>query len=140
MGPAFATAAHATLSWVYVVLEDYDRAIEADVIIGGLTADEAASLWASYRELGRDGYWRWTLERYEAARTAGYVSPVDFAWSYGQLGNADAAFDALEQAYEMRDGNLVLLNVDPFWDPIRDDPRFAALLRRMNFPRTQAGP
>ena len=48
--------------------------------------------------------------------------------------DADAAFASLDEAYELRDGSLTFLNVNPYWDPIRDDPRFADLLRRMNFP------
>jgi len=37
-------------------------------------------------------------------------------------------------AYQARDGSLILLKTDPTLDPLRDDPRFAALLRRMKLP------
>jgi hypothetical protein len=53
---------------------------------------------------------------------------------YGQLGDKDQAFVWLEKAYEKHDGRMFLLKVDPAMDPLRDDPRYDDLVRRMNFP------
>ncbi len=53
---------------------------------------------------------------------------------YAQLSDADRAFAAFDKAVETRDGGLVSLKRDPFLDPIRRDPRFAALLQRLKFP------
>ncbi len=53
---------------------------------------------------------------------------------YAQLGNYDRAFVALDNAYEARDPGLMYFKTDAFLDPIRDDPRFAALLNRLKFP------
>jgi hypothetical protein len=41
---------------------------------------------------------------------------------------------SLEEAFREQDPPLVNLKADPRWDPIRDHPRYRALLRRMNFP------
>ncbi len=46
----------------------------------------------------------------------------------------EQALDWLEKAYEERNWYLVFINVDPTFDPLRDNPRFQQLLRRMNFP------
>ena len=47
------------------------------------------------------------------------------------LGNRDKAFEYLNKAIEVRDARLTLLKVDPKWDDLRSDPRFAAVLQRM---------
>jgi hypothetical protein len=54
----------------------------------------------------------------------GYVSPLDFARVYAQLGEADLAFKHLEEAFEHRAPGLVFLKVDRAWDAVRKDPRF----------------
>jgi serine/threonine-protein kinase len=60
------------------------------------------------------------------------------SYQYGrilaQLGDKEAAFDALDRTWEMRDADLTGLKTDPYMDPLRTDPRYAALLRKMNFP------
>lgn len=60
-----------------------------------------------------------------------YVSPVDFARMYLALGDADRVFEWIERAREERRGWLVYLKVEPNLGPIRSDPRYADLLRRM---------
>ena len=69
------------------------------------------------------------LETEEGSRAPFHLSAV-----YVALGERDMAMDALERAYAIRDPTLVLLKVWPPLDPIRDDPRFQDLRRRMNFP------
>ena len=53
---------------------------------------------------------------------------------YAQLGDADSAFANLENGFAIKDAGLQGLKTDPFMDPIRSDPRFETLLRKMNFP------
>jgi len=77
-----------------------------------------------------------------AARLAGLkerakherVSPVRFASAYAALGDRDQALHWLEQAYQQRCPTLTWLQVQRQWGPLRTDPRFQDLLRRMNFP------
>ena len=71
------------------------------------------------------------LSELEELATEGYVSPVAFATIHVALGNTDRAFASIEQAYQERRGWLVYLNVEPILDPLRPDPRFADLVRRM---------
>jgi serine/threonine-protein kinase len=61
-----------------------------------------------------------------------YVPPCDFAQIHTVLGNVDEAFRWLDRAVEMRDADLFMTKVWPVWDPLRDDPRFDQLLRRLN--------
>jgi tetratricopeptide (TPR) repeat protein len=57
-----------------------------------------------------------------------------FAMLYVGLKENDKAIAALEKGFDERDSTLVVTKTDPFLDPLRSDPRFQALLRRMNFP------
>jgi TolB-like protein/cytochrome c-type biogenesis protein CcmH/NrfG len=50
------------------------------------------------------------------------------------LGKNDEAFAAVEKACEEREGGLILLNYDHNWDPLRSDPRFQQLVRRVGLP------
>src|SRR6266850_1051399 len=51
---------------------------------------------------------------------------------YANLGDRDQAFHWLDVAYKSRNGALILLKTDPAMDPLRSDPRFRELLKRMN--------
>lgn len=50
------------------------------------------------------------------------------------LGNKDQTLKWLNQAYSARSVNLVYLRVEPIFDALRSDPRFAELLRRIGLP------
>jgi len=64
-----------------------------------------------------------------------HISPCVFAMVHAGLGEKDEAFEWLEKAYGSRDFILTLLQVEPMFDPLRDDPRYADLMRRVAFPR-----
>ncbi len=67
--------------------------------------------------------------------TEKYVSPAELSILYAALGDKEKAFVSLEKAYAERDIRLASLKVEPGYDPLRDDPRFADLLRRLDFPQ-----
>ena len=66
--------------------------------------------------------------------TNGDASNHEYAQIYAQLGEKDRAIAALERGYRFKDTGLILLRVDQFLDPLRSDPRFAALVRKLDFP------
>jgi len=65
-----------------------------------------------------------------------YVSSAGFqvAQVYAWRGETDRAFEWLERAYEHRDAGLGYLKYDPFLRNLRSDPRYTALLKKMNLP------
>ena len=62
-------------------------------------------------------------------------APIRLAMIHIGLGEADQAFAALERAFEARDWQMALLNVEPLFDTVRSDPRFTALVERVGLPR-----
>jgi len=71
------------------------------------------------------------LEQLEAASKQSYTPAFSFAVVYAGLGEKDQAFTWLEKAYGERTSRLGYLKVEPLWDPLRSDPRFAELVRRI---------
>ncbi len=61
-----------------------------------------------------------------------YVSPYDKALVCAGLDEKEKALEYLQKAYEEHSQKLVMLQVEPILDPLRDDPRFTDLLRQMN--------
>jgi serine/threonine-protein kinase len=64
-----------------------------------------------------------------------YTPALAFAVVHVGLGENDQALDWLEKAYEERFNRLAYLRREPVWDPLRPDPRFTDLLRRINLPQ-----
>jgi len=50
---------------------------------------------------------------------------------YAAVGDADRAFACLERAFQERSAGMIFFHVDPGFAPLRGDPRFAALVRRI---------
>ena len=59
------------------------------------------------------------------------VDASAFVWAYVGMGDKDQAFAWLEKAYSQHSNVLTNLKVEPYFDPLRDDPRFKDLLRRV---------
>jgi TolB-like protein/DNA-binding winged helix-turn-helix (wHTH) protein/Tfp pilus assembly protein PilF len=75
------------------------------------------------------------IERQREASKREYVSPMTLALAYARIGEADQALAWLDAGYGQRAPGLSGLKVDPLFDPLRGNPRFQDLLRRMNFPQ-----
>jgi serine/threonine-protein kinase len=74
------------------------------------------------------------LEELNLPENAELAPTYEIALIFTHLGDHDRAFEWLEKALEERPFQLLFLKCDPAFDPLRADPRFQDLLRRMNFP------
>ena len=119
--------------------ESIDEFEKGEILVG-TPPEQAASHAVAMRRAARSGrasdYWQGYLELgLEALGQAGqqWFGPTDIAEAYAQLGNKDKAFGWLEKAYRESEGiPLSALNCDPGFRNLHGDPRFAALLRRLN--------
>ena len=59
------------------------------------------------------------------------VDPAAFAWAYLGMGKKDETLACLEKAYARHSNMMDTLKVEPAWDPLRSDPRFQRLVRRV---------
>ena len=74
------------------------------------------------------------LEQFIQEHRDGHFVALMVAHVYVGFGNHDETFRWLSRAWDERDGFLCYLKAWAVWIPLRSDPRFQALLRRMNFP------
>lgn len=88
----------------------------------------------AYARAGRVEEARRCLRELEQKLEEGPVGTYEVALIYAGLGEKDRALDWLERAYQAHDNGMISLEVDPALDPLRSDPRFQDLVRRMNFP------
>jgi TolB-like protein len=84
-----------------------------------------------YAHTGNDAQARRILAQLEAAARTRYVDQANMAELYVALGEKDAAFQALEQAYNDRSQPLVLVWSLPEFKPLHDDARYRALMEKL---------
>jgi serine/threonine-protein kinase len=129
---------HRTLGMAYLGKQIYEEALKEFKKALDLSGDDPyflALLAHTSALAGRKGEALRALDNLKARSKNRHVSSWDLAIVYLGLGERDQAFHWLQQAYEKRDPWMMLLNVDWIFDPLRSDPRFQTLLRKMNFPK-----
>jgi len=136
--PTFAVA-HRCLAEAYWGKRMYPETIEEEKVYGQLSGNRKESEFASAMEQGfRSAGWKGALtkgiEIRQAQRRTGYSSAFDIAALYADLGDKDQAFRWLNTACEEHDWSLTGLKTDFALDPIRSDPRFAQLVRKVGLP------
>jgi Tfp pilus assembly protein PilF len=130
---------HGPLSAVFEQKGMYEEAIgELEKFLpyerGYLEPKEIAEVRQAYAVSGVRGYWQKRLELLKNQAKERYVPPFFFALLYARLGDTDQAFQWLEKGYEARDGFVHYLKVQPVFDNLRSDPRYADLVRRIGLP------
>ena len=110
--------------------KEAEAEIEKWLAISPGNASALAVLGYDYALEGRRAEARKMLVKLNQLSKQRYVGPGDVADIYVALGEKDKAFGLLEKGYEER--SISSIDGDPFLDPLRSDPRFRDLLRRMN--------
>jgi TolB-like protein/DNA-binding winged helix-turn-helix (wHTH) protein/Flp pilus assembly protein TadD len=135
--PKFAFA-HSVLGEAYVQKGMYEEAVVEFQQAMTLTPGSPwplTELGNAYAVAGKRGEALKLLAQLKQRLSRGaYVSPYDMAVLCAGLGEKAQAFEWLEKARSKRADGFYWVRVDPRLDPLRSDPRFQDLLRRMNFP------
>jgi serine/threonine-protein kinase len=129
--------AHLRLGYVYEEKGMYSEAIsefEQVLKLSGGKFLGTASLAHAYALAGRRTEAQKLLNELLQQSTQRYVSPASIAIVYVALDDKDQAFAWLEKGNEIRDMNVIRLKVDPRYESLRADPRYADLVRRMGIP------
>jgi TolB-like protein/DNA-binding winged helix-turn-helix (wHTH) protein/Flp pilus assembly protein TadD len=111
---------------IHVSLGRYDEAID-----GFERAGELGHVGYTYGLAGRVQEAAAVLAELERLAAQRYVPPYAFALVHVGLGDMSAALDALERGYEQRDATMASIKVATELAPLRDEPRFVALLEKM---------
>ncbi|MHC4505078.1 MAG: adenylate/guanylate cyclase domain-containing protein [Planctomycetota bacterium] len=123
--------ANETLAYVHHLSGDDERAFEA--LLPSAPSAEAGARWrTAFDEGGYLGVVRALVEERIAESGRPCTSGPDLAsYSLAIIGEADRMFECLEEGLRLK-RPAHMIKVHPAFDPYRDDPRFSALLRRMN--------
>ncbi len=133
----FATS-HYFLGLVYLQMTKLEDAIQEFSEARSLSAHHPAScagLGFAQALLGRKAEAMRYLEILDTLAAQRYVSPFFYSCIHLGLGDADAALEQLERAYDQRCVWMAHLYVDPMMDSLRSNPRFQDLLQRIGFPQ-----
>jgi serine/threonine-protein kinase len=126
---------HLLFGYVYAARKQYQEAIAAYKEAMKLGIDNPSvriHLGHAYARAGRRARAQAILG--ELQQTTEYVSPTERAILHAGLGDSEQALRSLEQAYAAHDLQLIYLGIHPHFDPLRSDPRFQDLMRRVGLP------
>lgn len=131
-------AAHDNLAQNYEEKEMYAEAVSEWVkarALKGDTSEEIESLRNAFAASGIRGYWEKELELDKRQLKHPRPRYTTMARLCVRLGRTDEAFRWLHKAYEAHSGGMPNVKVGPWLDPIRSDPRYAELIRRIGLPQ-----
>jgi serine/threonine-protein kinase len=123
---------HSLRAQIYTRMGERRQAVaswQEAIRLGDDSRDAQIFLGTAYAKVGETGKTRMILRRLEKGKE--YVSPVGLAMLHVALGEHEQALALLEDAFAAHDQQLIWLGVEPGFDPLRSDPRFEELLKRV---------
>jgi TolB-like protein/Tfp pilus assembly protein PilF len=121
------------LEEVYAQMGEHKEAVsEREKILALSGSPElAASIEEDFAKSGYKGVLRSWLDGLTEISKYGYVSPYSIAQAYVRMDEKEKTFEWLQKAFEEHDSGLVSVAVEPIFQPVRSDPRFKDLVKRM---------
>jgi DNA-binding winged helix-turn-helix (wHTH) protein/TolB-like protein/tetratricopeptide (TPR) repeat protein len=134
---------HLTLASFHLADNDPEKALDAlrraEQYSEGLSTQAATLTGYLLGRMGRREQAQAVLDRLLALAQQRYVPPTSIAAVYAGMGDKARALDWLERAYDVRDLRLSFMRIDYRWSPLKDEPRFQALLKTMKLDKAPAG-
>ena len=130
------TLGYMVLGTAYEQEGQHEAAIETyekGITLGGMLSLQKAFIGHVYGKCGDRAKVREVLDDLEELSKTAYVPSMASVFVYDGLREYDLAIEALEKACEGRETTLVFLKTWPYFDRIRDDPRFQTIERRVGF-------
>jgi TolB-like protein/DNA-binding winged helix-turn-helix (wHTH) protein/Tfp pilus assembly protein PilF len=141
LDPDYAPA-HYFMSLAYRDLRKDDEAFAEQIRAATLINGGEPPWLDKQRQVFAEGGWlAWRRDIVESAKgdpIIGEYVALLIAESYLDLGSNNEALDWLEKAYVARPYQITYLAVDPVWEPLRGEPRFQELLRKIGLPRVES--
>jgi eukaryotic-like serine/threonine-protein kinase len=131
------TWSHIILGWDYEQQGRFEQAIselQTGVKLFGDKEFALAALGHAYAVGGKKQQTKEVLAKLKDIEEHGYVSAFDMAIIYTGAGDKEKALQWLQKAFEERSSFLIYSRWEPRLDPLRSDPRFQDLLRRIGLP------
>jgi DNA-binding winged helix-turn-helix (wHTH) protein/TolB-like protein/tetratricopeptide (TPR) repeat protein len=120
---------------IYEQKKMYAEAVDAFLKfqeMGGMPPAESEEYRKTFSLSGWQGFARRQLEQMEKQKVMGFSeSTVSFANVNVRLSNKDEAFAWLEKVFETREPSILQFKIEPLYDSLRNDPRYAELLRKI---------
>jgi tetratricopeptide (TPR) repeat protein len=135
---------HAMLALAYAMkrmypqaLAEYGKIADQDKVTAAGNQFVAGMLGWVYAVSGRRADALKIAKEFRDLSSHAYVDFYFLGVIYAGLGDKDEAFRLLENGYQQRSAGMAYLAVDPFWDNVRFDPRYADQLRPMGLPQSE---
>jgi eukaryotic-like serine/threonine-protein kinase len=118
-------------------ISEFDKIAEQDKTVTAENQWVVSSLGYVYAVSGRRADALRTADELKDLSSHAYVDSYLIAEIYAVLGEKNMALQWLGRGYEEHSSNMVYLAIDPPWDGMRSDPRFADLLSRIGLPQPE---
>jgi len=96
--------------------------------------DSAESARHAFQRGGYKAMAAWRITDLETRSASHYVSPVDLALWYAQLGQREKTISLLDEGVRQRSPQLLYIQCDPAYDFLHSDPRYRFLIKRIGLP------
>jgi hypothetical protein len=109
--------------------QNYEKQLQAE---GDPTS--AAAVQRAFQRGGKKAVIDFQLDQLKGKSKASYVSPVNLALLYAQLGDREKTLSLLEQGFRERSPLLLWIQTDPAYDFLHADPQWRSLIHRIGLP------